>query len=120
VFAADAPLEYLPAVPLRLLDTRATGVVGTGAQVPFDVPTGWTASAVSVNVTATGHTADGYATAFGCGTSIPDTSTLNQRVGEDNSNGAIVPVGAGSTGCVFTSSATNLIVDLNGWWVPAG
>jgi hypothetical protein len=62
---------------------------------------------------------DGYATAFGCGTTIPDTSTLNQRVGEDNSNGAIVLVGAGSAGCVFTSSATNVIVDLSGWWVPA-
>ena len=35
-------------------------------------------------------------------------------------DGAIVPVGTGSAGCVFTSSATNVIVDLNGWWVPAG
>jgi hypothetical protein len=120
VFSPVGPLEYLPAVPQRLLDTRATGVVATGAQVPFEVPSGSTASAVSVNVTATGHTADGYSTAFGCGTNIPDTSTLNQRVGEDNSNGAIVPVGTSSAGCVFTSSATNLIVDLNGWWVAAG
>jgi hypothetical protein len=75
---------------------------------------------VSVNVTATGQTADGFSTVFGCGTSVPEASTLNQRVGEANANGAIVPVGAGPAGCVFTSSATNLIVDLNGWWLPAG
>ena len=116
VFSPVAPLEYLPAVLQRLLDTRATGVVGPGA-VAFDVPSGLAASAVSVNVTATGHTVDGYATVFGCGTNMADTSTLNQRVGEDNSNGAIVPVAAGFAGCVFTSSATNVIVDLNGWWV---
>ncbi len=38
VFSPDAPLEYLPAVPQRLLDTRASGLVGAGAQVIFDVP----------------------------------------------------------------------------------
>jgi hypothetical protein len=41
----------------------------------------------------------------GCGTTVPDASTLNQRVGEANANGAIVPVGDGATGCVYTSSA---------------
>ena len=76
------------------------------------------AAAVSVNVTATGHDTDGFVTAFGCGASVPEASTLNQRVGEANANGAIVPVGADSTGCVFTSSATNVIVDLNGWVAP--
>jgi hypothetical protein len=70
-------------------------------------------------VTATGHDSDGFTTTFGCATSVPEASTLNQRVGEDNANGAIVPAGAAAPGCVFTSSATNLIVDLNGWWVPA-
>ena len=73
---------------------------------------------MSVNVTATGHDTDGFTTAFGCATAVPEASTLNQRVGEANANGAIVPAGAASTGCVFTSSATNLIVDLNGWWIP--
>jgi hypothetical protein len=73
-----------------------------------------------VNITATGHDADGFATAFGCGTAVPDVSTLNQRVGEANANGAIVSVVSGGPGCVFTSSATNLIIDLNGWWIPGG
>ena len=120
-FSAGGPLEYLPATPQRLVDTRTTDAVAAGSQITFDVPSpGATPEAVSVNVTATGHDTDGFTTTFGCATSVPEASTLNQRVGEANANGAIVPVGVGSTGCVATSSATNLIVDLNGWWVPAG
>jgi hypothetical protein len=120
-FSASGQFEYLPATPHRLIDTRETGVIAAGGEIAFAVPSpGATPDAVSVNVTATGHDTDGYTTTFGCGTVLPEASTLNQRVGESNANGAIVPVGAGATGCVFTSSATNLIVDLNGWWVPAG
>jgi hypothetical protein len=120
-FSDGGRVEYLPATPQRLTDTRTSGVVAAGGQIAFAVPyPGATPGAVSVNVTATGHDTDGFTTTFGCGTAVPEASTLNQRVGESNANGAIVSVGAGSTGCVFTSSATNLIVDLNGWWVPAG
>ena len=121
VFSAGGPLEYLPAAPQRLVDTRANGLVAANGEVTFGVPSpGAPALAVSVNVTATGHGTDGFSTAFGCGTAVPEASTINQRVGEADANGAIVPVGVGSAGCVFTSSATNLIVDLNGWWVTAG
>ena len=120
VFSAGAQLEYLPAAPQRLVDTRANGLVAANGEVAFGVPSpGAPALAVSVNVTATGHGTDGFSTAFGCGMSVPEASTINQRVGEADANGAIVPVGVGSAGCVFTSSATNLIVDLNGWWVAA-
>jgi hypothetical protein len=120
-FSASGTLEYLPAAPQRLVDTRATGVFSAGGAIAFGVPSpGATAGAVSVNVTATGHDTDGFSTAFDCATQVPDASTLNQRLGEADANGAIVPTGVTSTGCVFTSSATNLIVDLNGWWVPAG
>ncbi len=119
-FSLNGQLEYLPATPQRLIDTRGTGLVGAGGEIAFSVPSpGVSPGAVSVNVTATGHDTDGFTTTFGCGTSVPEASTLNQRVGESVANGAIVPAGASATGCVFTSSATNLIVDLNGWWVPA-
>jgi hypothetical protein len=120
-FSPDGPLEYVPTTPQRLVDTRPFGAVAAGGQVMFGVSSpGMVASAVSVNITATGHDADGFATAFGCGTAAPDVSTLNQRVGEANANGAIVSVIGGGPGCVFTSSATNLIVDLNGSWIPGG
>jgi hypothetical protein len=120
MFSAAGLLEYVPTDPQRLLDTRAIGGVAAGGEVAYGVPSpGAPAVAASVNVTAAGHDTDGFSTAFGCGTTVPDASTLNQRVGEANANGAIVPVGDGATGCVYTSSATSLIVDLNGWWVRA-
>ena len=104
-FSTGGQLEYLPATPQRLVDTRTSHVVAAGGEIAFDVPSpGATADAVSVNVTATGHETDGFTTAFSCGTAVPEVSTLNQRVGEANANGAIVPVGTDpSTGCVFTS-----------------
>ncbi len=118
-FSTGGQLTYLPATPQRLADTRTSHVVASGDEIAFDVPSpGATAGAVSVNVTATGQESDGFTTAFSCGTAVPEVSTLNQQVGEANANGAIVPIAtAPSTGCVFTSTATNLIVDLNGWWL---
>lgn len=119
-FSTSGQLEYLPAAPQRLADTRPEHVVAAGGEIAFAVPSpGATAGAVSVNVTATGQDSDGFTTAFGCGTAVPGVSTLNQQVGEANVNGAIVPIAAAvTTGCVFTSTTTNLIVDLNGWWLP--
>ena len=120
-FSAGGQLEYLPAAPQRLADTRTSHVIAAGGEVAFAVPPpGATVGAVSVNVTATDQETDGFTTAFGCGTAVPEVSTLNQQVGEANANGAIVPVAFDSTGCVFTSTTTNLIVDLNGWWLPGG
>ncbi len=117
VFSSSGEFDYLPATPIRLLDTRPNKVAADG-QIQFVVPpANLPAGAVSVNVTATGHTVQGFVTAFNCGTAVPNVSTLNLRVGQGNANGVIVPVGAEMVGCLYTKQATNLIVDLNGWWV---
>jgi len=116
-FAAAGGLDYVPASPVRLLDTRPN-MVGAGGQIQFDAPRpGMPTYAISVTVTAVGHQTDGYTTAFECDAGLPNASTVNQRVGQANANGAIVAVDDNMAGCLFTSSATNLIVDLNGWWV---
>jgi hypothetical protein len=54
-------------------------------------------------------------TTFDCVT-LRDTSTLNPGAGTATANGAIVPVT--DRRCLSSSSGGNLIVDLNGWWVP--
>ena len=82
-FPTGGQLEYLPATPQRLADTRSERVVAAGAEITFEVPSpGAISGAVSVNVTATGQDSNGFTTAFGCGTAVPDVSTLNQQVGE--------------------------------------
>ncbi|MCE9621679.1 MAG: DUF3494 domain-containing protein [Actinomycetia bacterium] len=118
VFLPDGQLDYLPAAPIRLLDTRPHNITEAGSQVEFDVPSaGVPTLAVSVNVTAVADSSGGFSTAFQCGEALPNVSTVNQRVGEANANGAIVGVGEELAGCLYTLEATNFIVDLNGWWV---
>ena len=51
---------------------------------------------------------------------MPDVSNLNYTPGGAAiANSATVPIGAGGKVCLYTSSATNLIADINGWY-PAG
>ncbi len=78
------------------------------------VPAG--AAAVAVNLTVTNPRAASYLTAFPCGGSPPLASNLNHRADQTVAAAAIVPVGADGSICVFTSSATHLIVDLTGWF----
>jgi hypothetical protein len=113
-------LAYQPTPPVRVLDTRRTGTLGAGAVAGYGVGAaaldGQTPVAAYVNVTAANHTLPGYVTTYDCVTRR-DTSTLNQRVGQATANGAIVPL-AGLQSCAWTYAGGDLIVDLNGWWVP--
>ena len=104
--------------PQRLLDTRdgsrAAGgsvtrvhVAGRGA-VPAD------ASAVVLNVTATGPAAAGYLTVYPCTETVPGASTVNYVAGDTVPNLAIAALDALGDVCVFTQSATHLVVDVSG------
>lgn len=120
VFLPDGQLDYVPATPIRLLDTRLGTMTEAGGQIAFGVPQpGMSTLAASVNVTAVAHEVSGYSTAFKCGAALPNSSTVNQRVGEANANGAIVGVGEEMVGCLFTLTRTHFIVDLSGWWVES-
>lgn len=71
VFSTRGELDYLPASPVLLLDTRPSRVAA-GGQTQFVVPQAELPTrAVSVNVTAVLHDADGYTTLFNCGTTPP-------------------------------------------------
>ena len=113
-------LAYLPTPPVRVLDTRRSGTLGPGVAVAYSVSAaglgGQVPGAAYVNVTAANHVAPGYVTTYDCVTRR-DTSTLNQQVGQATANGAIVPLSALQS-CGWTYGGGDLIVDLNGWWVP--
>jgi hypothetical protein len=109
--------------PSRILDTRSTARVGAGQTIEMlatgrGVPS--SAVAVTINLTATGVAADGYVTAFPCGTTPPNASSLNPEAGGTRPNLVTVKLGAGGKVCFFSSSATHLIVDVAGWWGAAG
>jgi len=90
----------------QVLDLRAAGVVSGG--VPAD------ATAVALNVTAVGALLDGYVRVFPCSINEPATSNVNQVAGTAQTNAVIVPIGDGTL-CFRSSTAVDLVVDLNGW-----
>ncbi|HUF99551.1 MAG TPA: SGNH/GDSL hydrolase family protein [Ilumatobacter sp.] len=127
----DAPLptssapagEFVPMASTRALDTRLTmpsGVAG-GTSVSVDltelVPDGTTA--VTAYVSATNATGDGFLTAFDCAGQRPDTSNVNYLAYQTRGAVAMVPISAGGSLCVFSSATADVLVDVQGAFVPA-
>ena len=120
-YLAGTGLTYLPTTPTRLIDTRDSfGFLPPAAEVTYRPATAslgsYSAVSAAVNLTAVGHRAAGFVTAYDCITRTT-TSAVNAVVGQVNANGAIVPLSNGLDSCLFTQSGGNLLVDLNGWWV---
>jgi hypothetical protein len=116
--------------PCRVADTRnATGAFGgpilsTGTSRDFTIPSSAcgvpsTAQAYSLNVAVVPASTLGYLTLWPTGQTRPLASTLNSLDGRIKSNAAIVPAGAGGAVSVFASDSTNVILDINGYFVLA-
>ena len=127
VGGVPASSEYTATGPTRILETRAIAgqinfsgtkpgngqiieVPVTGA--PGNVPD--TASAVFLNVTTTDQSPIGYTTVWPCGTQQPLASSGNFR-GSTTANLTVTPLGSGGNTCIFVSSSTDVIVDLQGY-----
>jgi L,D-peptidoglycan transpeptidase YkuD (ErfK/YbiS/YcfS/YnhG family) len=118
-------------IPSRVLDTRiGLGMANTTARAPIgantvlDLPlTGAppNATAVIMNVTATGATQPTFLTAYAANGAAPDvgrpdTSTVNVRPKQDTANLAIVPLGIGNVVRFYNSAGdTHLIADVFGF-----
>ena len=124
--------EYTPTQPERLLETRtdqaggqkgyagarpaagstiALKVTGTGtANLPA------TTKAVLLNVTSVNSAGAGWVTVFPCGSNRPtNTSNINLLPGLVRANLVAAKVGANGTVCLYSSNATDLVVDLEGF-----
>lgn len=134
---------FTPLAPSRILDTRspAVGVPAPGkvdAATPIDLQVTGTlptidggtvavpadATAVVLNVTATGVTAGTdirvYPTPVGGSTARPLVSNLNLRKGETLPNLVTVAVGAGGKVRFATAAgSTDLIADIAGYYSPS-
>ena len=122
-------LTFVPVSPCRVADTRnAAGAFGgpfIAAQGTreFDIPNSScsipaTAQAYSVNVTVVPHGVLGFLTSFPCGQPRPFTSTLNAVDGRVKAAAAIVPAGTNGGLCFFATHDTDLVLDINGYFVP--
>ena len=118
--------DYRAITPTRIADSRIA--LGISARLTPFVPVELTvagangvsptASAVALNLTAVADIA-GYVTAYPCGTAPPLASNLNTWAGHPIANSATTAIGSGGKICLVSNIATDLVVDLEGWY-PAG
>jgi LPXTG-site transpeptidase (sortase) family protein len=123
--AATNPIvatRFVPVVPQRLLDTRAGGTARLSAKqtITVSVPnSGGAVAAALLNVTVADAADPGYITVFPDGTPMPASSSLNaERVGGTIANLVTVQVGTSGKVALYSSFATDLIVDLVGVYEP--
>jgi hypothetical protein len=105
--------------PTRLFDTRSTPgfprlSAGQEMQVTLGLPAGTTAAVL--NITAADPDAAGYVQVYPCGTD-PRTSSVNYQPHQTAAaNMTVVKVPASGQVCFKSFAATDLIVDLSGWF----
>src|SRR5271170_1098462 len=129
--AATKALQFVAVTPCRIADTRnPMGPFGgpelaANTSREFDIPQSAcnipsTAVAYSLNITVVPNGFLNYLTLWPSGEAQPYVSTLNSD-GRIKANAAIVPAGVINGGVsVFVSDPTNVILDIDGYFVPAG
>ncbi len=129
VTTTTGPLQFVPVPPCRVVDTRNLNGTfggppiqgGTFRNFPIGqgscgIPLGATAFSLNVAVVPMGPL--GYLTVWPTGQSQPATATLNSLDGRIKANAAIVAAGnGGGAVSVFASNSTNVILDINGYFV---
>jgi len=121
---SDSPDRFASVEPQRVYDSRRPGfaqlVPDTPREItiPASVVPDATRAAV-VNLTTTRSGASGFMVAYPCSNPVPLASNLNFVAGEDRAVGAIVGLGPGRKICVLANVATDVIVDVTGYYGPA-
>ena len=97
--------------------------MSAGQTREFDIPNGAcgipsAAAAYSLNVTVVPSGPLGFLTTYQAGQSRPLASTLNSD-GRVKANAAIVPAGSNGGVDVFVTDQTHVIIDIDGYFVPA-
>jgi Chitobiase/beta-hexosaminidase C-terminal domain len=128
--SATSALQFIPVTPCRIADTRnPTGAFGgpelaAASTRTFNIPQSAcsipsTAVAYSLNATVVPNAALGYLTVFPAGVAQPLVSTLNSD-GRVKANATITPAGTNGGVSVYASNNTQFILDIDGYFVPAG
>ena len=127
---AQVPLQFVPVTPCRVADTRlAPGPFGGPAlqgqtSRDFAIPESAcsipsTAAAYSLNVAVVPHGGLGYLTVWPAGQPRPVIATLNSVDGRIKANAAIIPAGTNEAISVYATQTTDVILDIDGYFVPA-
>lgn len=122
---------FVPVTPTRVFDTRPSAPQGATPVVKQKVQAGATlevqvtgvagiqfgpATAVSLNVTATGPEGSGYLTVYPCDGEPPLSSNLNFVTGQAVANAVLTELSPTGTVCFFAARTTHVLADVNGWF----
>ena len=122
-------LQFVPATPCRVVDTRAANgpfggpALSGGTSRDFTVPANLscgipsTAAAYSLNLAVVPHGVLGYVTMWPTGEDQPLVATLNSLDGRIKANAAIVPAGVSGAIRVFASNTTDIVLDIDGYFL---
>ena len=100
-----SPRTVVPGSPLRVPVLGRFGVPGSGVV------------GVALNVTAVDPAGPGWLRVWPCGSPEPETSSVNyMSAGAVEPNAVVVPVDATGEVCVSTMTATEVMVDVSGWF----
>ena len=122
-FGRHLPPRFSPQTPSRVLDSRQSGgPIKSEAQRELDLSASvpFSATAIVLNVTAVGPSSDGYLTVYPCDIPQPEASNLNYVVGQTVANAVTVAIRASRKICLYAQGATDVIVDLSGWYAADG
>ena len=127
--AGSPASRFVPITPCRVVDTRnAAGPFGgptLAANTSRDfaipngacnIPAGATAYSLSLAVVPSGPL--GYVTLWPAGQRQPFVATETSLDGRIRANAAIVPAGSNGAVSVFATNTTDVILDINGYFVP--
>ncbi|MFT6436958.1 MAG: hypothetical protein ACJAVI_005032 [Candidatus Azotimanducaceae bacterium] len=133
----STPSSFTGVTPKRLVDTRD----GTGGQQGKLTPAGQlsvavhavtvsasgstltipvTATAAALNVTIVNPEGAGFATVWPCSADRPLASNLNFGVGNVVANNVIAPIDSNGEVCFYTNVASDIIVDIAGYFSGTG
>lgn len=123
-------LQFIPVTPCRVADTRyGSGPFGgpklaAGSSREFDISQSAcgipaTAAAYSLNVTVEPDNVLAYLTLWPTGQPQPFLSLLNSD-GRIKANAAITAAGTNGGVSIFVTDTTHVILDIDGYFVPAG
>jgi uncharacterized repeat protein (TIGR03803 family) len=129
-FRVTNPQQLVPLPPCRVVDTRAPNGPLGGPPIPggtsrdfpiagnCGIPT--SASAVSVNATVVPRGTLNYLTVWPSGHPQPNISLMNSPDGRVKANAAVVQTGAGGSISVYATDTTDVIVDVDGYFILPG
>ncbi len=121
--ASSGGVGYTTIDPVRVLDTRESAKLEPMQELRFSLAgrSGFPADATAalINLTATNTEAPGYVRVYPCGEE-QDVSNVNYAAGQTVANLASVKVAAGGDVCFKSYARADIVVDLAGWYSPAG